>query len=82
MCRRIDAFTDYALAAGIWGITLTGDFVPQQAKEATRKLMSSPKRPTALIFDSEVMAIAGGTSSMLNQGAVVFAYLPLAPALR
>lgn len=57
--RRIDAFTDYALAAGIWGITLTGDFVPQQAKEATRKLMSSPKRPTALIFDSEVMAIAG-----------------------
>ena len=57
--RRIDAFTDYALKAGIWGITLTGDFVPKRAKEATRKLMSSPKRPTALIFDNEVMTIAG-----------------------
>ncbi|MFT4217836.1 MAG: LacI family DNA-binding transcriptional regulator [Micropruina sp.] len=57
--RRIDAFTDYALESGIWGITLAGDFVPQQAKTATRKLMTSPSGPTALIFDSEVMAIAG-----------------------
>lgn len=57
--RRIAAFTDYTLESGIWGITLAADFVPQQAKEATRKLMSSPKGPTALIFDSEVMAIAG-----------------------
>lgn len=57
--RRMDAFTDYALEAGIWGITLAGDFVPQRAKDATRRLMASPKGPTALIFDSEVMAIAG-----------------------
>ncbi len=68
--RRIDAFTDFALTAGVWGITLAGDFVPQQAKDATRKLMSSPKRPTALIFDSEVMAIAG-MATLTEMGLVV-----------
>ncbi|MFT4297349.1 MAG: LacI family DNA-binding transcriptional regulator [Micropruina sp.] len=68
--RRIDAFTDFTLAAGIWGITLPGDFVPQRAKDATRKLMSSPKGPTALIFDSEVMAIAG-MATLTEMGLVV-----------
>ncbi|MFT3835355.1 MAG: LacI family DNA-binding transcriptional regulator [Micropruina sp.] len=57
--RRIDAFTDCALESGVWGTTLAGEFVPKRAKEATRRLMSSPMRPTALLFDNEVMTIAG-----------------------
>ncbi|MFT3798355.1 LacI family DNA-binding transcriptional regulator [Microbacterium sp.] len=57
--RRIDAFADDTIERGVWGTVLAGDFVPQQAKAATRKLLSSPRRPTALVYDSEVMAIAG-----------------------
>lgn len=57
--RRIDAFTDYSIEGGVWGIVLAGDFAPQRAKSATRRLLSSPRRPTALVYDSEVMAIAG-----------------------
>lgn len=57
--NRIDAFADHTLEAGVWGVTLAGDFAPQRAKKATRRLLLSPRRPTALIYDSEVMAIAG-----------------------
>ena len=57
--RRIDAFTDYMIEAGTWGAALAGDFVPQQAKQVTRKLVGAARRPTALVYDSEVMAIAG-----------------------
>ena len=47
------------IEAGTWGAALAGDFVPQQAKEVTRRLMAGARRPTALVYDSEVMAIAG-----------------------
>lgn len=57
--RRMDAFTDYVIDAGIWGVAVAGDFDTSHTKHATKRLMKSPHPPTALVYDSEIMAIAG-----------------------
>ncbi|MGV1006036.1 MAG: LacI family DNA-binding transcriptional regulator [Candidatus Nanopelagicales bacterium] len=56
---RIEAFGEYGIDRGIWGATLAGDFSPVLSKEATRRFLASPRPPTAIVYDSEVMAIAG-----------------------
>jgi len=40
-------------------VSVPTDFSDAQGASATRALLSSPHRPTALIFDSDVMAVAG-----------------------
>lgn len=57
--QRMDSFAAFCIDKGIWGQTIAGNFDPQLAKEATRRLIGSPQPPTALVYDSEVMAIAG-----------------------
>ncbi len=57
--RRMEAFTEYMIAHGIWGAAIAGDFRASVTKQATTRLMDSPRPPTALVYDSEVMAIAG-----------------------
>lgn len=57
--RRMDAFTDYVIDAGIWGVAVAGDFDASRTKQATKRLMRSPQPPTALVYDSEIMTIAG-----------------------
>ncbi|MFC8191532.1 LacI family DNA-binding transcriptional regulator [Cellulomonas sp. NPDC057328] len=55
---------DVAFRAEIerWGLTGTvrhTDYTPQQGATATRHLLTAGERPTAIIFDNDVMAFAG-----------------------
>lgn len=40
-------------------VTVTTDFTGEEGGRATRRLLSSATRPTAVIYDNDVMAIAG-----------------------
>lgn len=57
--ERVAAFNDFCIDEGIAGQCLSADFDPERAKTATQRLLRSPKRPTAIVYDSDVMAIAG-----------------------
>ncbi|MFB9660283.1 LacI family DNA-binding transcriptional regulator [Glycomyces mayteni] len=57
--ERMDAFSQFCVDHGVWGQSLAGNFDPAQAREATARLAGAPRPPTAIVFDSEVMAIAG-----------------------
>ncbi|HEX6684599.1 MAG TPA: LacI family DNA-binding transcriptional regulator [Candidatus Limnocylindrales bacterium] len=39
--------------------TVSSDYSGEEGARATRRLLSSPERPTAVIYDNDVMAIAG-----------------------
>jgi DNA-binding LacI/PurR family transcriptional regulator len=40
-------------------MTIPTDYTGEDGARATRRLLSSPNRPTALIYDNDIMAIAG-----------------------
>jgi DNA-binding LacI/PurR family transcriptional regulator len=46
-------------ARGVRGEVVTTDFSPAAASATMRKLLSRAERPTAVVFDNDVMAIAG-----------------------
>lgn len=39
--------------------TIPTTYQPEQAERATRQLLSQPVRPTAIVYDNDVMAVAG-----------------------
>ncbi|MEV6109490.1 LacI family DNA-binding transcriptional regulator [Streptomyces sp. NPDC051940] len=58
--RRMRALKDSAKRHGLVGVeSVPTDFSDAQGAAATRTLLSRPERPTALIYDSDVMAVAG-----------------------
>lgn len=57
--ERMDTFAQFCVDNGVWGQTLAGNFDPEPAGTATARLLRSPQAPTAIIYDSEVMALAG-----------------------
>lgn len=57
--QRIQAFGRLAIDLGIWGQTIAGDFDATSAGAATMRLLTAPQPPTAIIYDSDVMALAG-----------------------
>ncbi|PRY36254.1 LacI family transcriptional regulator [Umezawaea tangerina] len=58
--RRTTAFHE---AASAWGITaaecVATDYTDEQGASATRELLSGPTPPTAIVYDNDVMAVAG-----------------------
>lgn len=57
---RDAAFTDVCAQLGLErAILMPTDYTGEQGAQATRRLLSSPDRPTALIYDNDVMAVAG-----------------------
>lgn len=44
---------------GVSTQTVTTDFSPAVAAAVTRRLLSAPQRPTAIVYDNDVMAVAG-----------------------
>jgi DNA-binding LacI/PurR family transcriptional regulator len=40
-------------------VTVGTDYSPEQGAQATRRLLSGASRPTAVIYDNDVMAVAG-----------------------
>lgn len=57
---RTEAFTSVCRRLGLEdGSTVASDYSGEDGARATRRLLSSAGRPTAIIFDNDVMAIAG-----------------------
>jgi DNA-binding LacI/PurR family transcriptional regulator len=58
--RRMRALHDAARRLDLVdAVSVPTDFSDAQGASATRTLLSKPQRPTAVIFDSDVMAVAG-----------------------
>lgn len=55
---RIEVLEGLA-SRGVAGEVIATDFSPAAASAATRRLLSRAERPTAVVFDNDVMAIAG-----------------------
>jgi DNA-binding LacI/PurR family transcriptional regulator len=57
---RSRAFADICRRLGLAeAITVPSDYTGEDGARATRRLLSSAQRPTAVIYDNDVMAIAG-----------------------
>ena len=56
---RTEAFHEVCASLGITERTVATDFSGDQGADATRALLSRTPRPTALVFDNDVMAVAG-----------------------
>jgi DNA-binding LacI/PurR family transcriptional regulator len=60
-CRiRADAFAQVCARLGLTGaVSVDSDGSGEEGARITRRLLSSGRRPTAIIYDNDVMAIAG-----------------------
>jgi DNA-binding LacI/PurR family transcriptional regulator len=57
---RTEAFEDVCRRLGIApAVTISTDYTGEEGARATRRLLSSRDRPTAIVYDNDVMAIAG-----------------------
>jgi DNA-binding LacI/PurR family transcriptional regulator len=57
---RTEAFETVAARLGLaWSTTISTDYTPEQGAQVTRRLLSSSSPPTAIIYDNDVMAVAG-----------------------
>jgi DNA-binding LacI/PurR family transcriptional regulator len=56
---RSASFTEIAAEAGLSTATAEGDYSAGYAAGATRELLESERPPTAILYDSDVMAVAG-----------------------
>jgi DNA-binding LacI/PurR family transcriptional regulator len=57
---RTEAFAEVSDRLGLAEVsTIVSDYSGEDGARATRRLLSSPGRPTAIIYDNDVMAIAG-----------------------
>jgi DNA-binding LacI/PurR family transcriptional regulator len=56
---RSDAFAEITDELDIAGTVIETDFTPESGARATRRLLSHAARPTAIIFDSDLLAVTG-----------------------
>jgi DNA-binding LacI/PurR family transcriptional regulator len=56
---RSEAFHRVAQAAGIEAVSVESDYTGEHGAEATRKLLLDPRRPTAILYDNDLMAVSG-----------------------
>jgi DNA-binding LacI/PurR family transcriptional regulator len=56
---RAAAFDDAVRDLGLRAVVAETDYTPEAGARATRRLLSSPEPPTALVFDSDLLAVAG-----------------------
>jgi DNA-binding LacI/PurR family transcriptional regulator len=57
--KRIDAFRSAADELGLRTEIETTDYTPESGARATRRLLSAPSPPTAIIYDSDLLAVTG-----------------------
>ncbi|MCE3286542.1 MAG: LacI family transcriptional regulator [Gaiellaceae bacterium] len=57
--QRVEAFRRAVRELGLEGDTVETDYSAQSGARATRKLLSSPSPPTAILFDSDLLAVTG-----------------------
>jgi DNA-binding LacI/PurR family transcriptional regulator len=56
---RTDAFNAAARTHGVSATFVEADYTSEHGAEATRELLRAPQRPTAILYDNDVMALAG-----------------------
>jgi DNA-binding LacI/PurR family transcriptional regulator len=56
--QRTGAFATATAEAGVTAHTVEGDYTEESGEVATRRLLSMDQRPTAIIYDNDVMAVA------------------------
>jgi DNA-binding LacI/PurR family transcriptional regulator len=56
---RTDAFAEVAAEAGLHAISIAADYTAEHGAEATRELLERAEPPTAIVYDNDVMAVAG-----------------------
>ena len=57
--ERTRAFRDCVRELGLDAEVVSTDYTPESGTRATRRLLSAPKPPTAIIFDSDLLAVTG-----------------------
>ena len=57
--ERTRAFRDSVRELGLEAEVVSTDYTPESGTRATRRLLSAPKPPTAIIFDSDLLAVTG-----------------------
>jgi DNA-binding LacI/PurR family transcriptional regulator len=57
--QRTDAFRRTVRDLGLQGDVLETDYSAESGARATRRLLSSPTPPTAILFDSDLLAVTG-----------------------
>jgi DNA-binding LacI/PurR family transcriptional regulator len=56
---RTDALAKAAASAGLEACSVESDYTGEPAADATRNLLLSPQPPTAILYDNDLMALAG-----------------------
>jgi DNA-binding LacI/PurR family transcriptional regulator len=56
---RTGAFAEMAAMAGLEAVQAEADYTAEHGAEATRELLRGPRPPTAILYDNDVMAVAG-----------------------
>jgi DNA-binding LacI/PurR family transcriptional regulator len=57
---RTEAFVEVCGRLGMrHALTVPSDYTGEEGNRATRRLLSSPDRPTAIVYDNDLMAVAG-----------------------
>jgi DNA-binding LacI/PurR family transcriptional regulator len=56
---RAAAFAEVAATAGLDAVQAEADYTAEHGAETTRELLQSPGPPTAILYDNDVMAVAG-----------------------
>ncbi len=56
---RTAAFLDITGELGLIAEVVETDFAPESGARATRKLLSMPEPPTAIVYDSDLLAVTG-----------------------
>ncbi|MGA9761696.1 MAG: LacI family DNA-binding transcriptional regulator [Gaiellaceae bacterium] len=56
---RTTAFLDISAQLGLTAEVVETDFAPESGARATRKLLSEPEPPSAIVYDSDLLAVTG-----------------------
>ncbi|MEP6797072.1 MAG: substrate-binding domain-containing protein [Lapillicoccus sp.] len=56
---RTEAFANECARRGIGATTLEGDYTEEAGRRCTRALLGRAGRPTAILYDNDIMALAG-----------------------
>lgn len=56
---RTDALARVARATGVQAVSVAADYTAEHGAEATRDLLGQASPPTAIVYDNDVMALAG-----------------------
>ena len=56
---RAEAFAEVTAAAGVRAVQVQADYTAEHGAAATRDLLAGRRPPTAIVYDNDVMAVAG-----------------------